>query len=160
MSFPTTIRPAVGQTLSNFPGIYEVSPKTWGDFGVKQYVFASRDWLLDNGEAFRQMLTGSTALTPYDPMTLFDDTEKTSAIYGRAKFGFDALGVPELIVVNKADVADEVALARLLQRERNAVVVSAKTGEGIDELLETIDATTYKGKVSVRLGNTNTSDER
>ena len=90
----TTSFSAVGQTLSNFPGIYEVAPKTWGDFGVKQYVFASRDWLLDNGEAFRQMLTGSTALTPYDPMTLFDDTEKTSAIYGRAKFGFDALGVP------------------------------------------------------------------
>ncbi len=40
------------------------------------------------------MLTGSTTLTPYDPMTLFDDTEKTSAVYGRAKFGFDAWGVP------------------------------------------------------------------
>ena len=90
----TTSFSAVGQTLTNFPGIYEVSPRTYGDFGVKQYVFASRDWLLDNGEGFRQMLTGSTALTPYDPMTLFDDTEKTSALYGRAKFGFDAWGVP------------------------------------------------------------------
>jgi len=90
----TTTFPAAGQTLTNFPGIYEVAPRTSGDFGVKQYVFASRDWLLDNGEAFRQMLTGSTALTPYDPMTLFNDTEKTSSIYGRLKFGFDAMGVP------------------------------------------------------------------
>ena len=85
---------AVGQTLTNFPGIYEVSPDTYGAFGVKRYVFASRDWLLDNGDAFRQMLTGSNALTAYDPMTLFNDTEKTSSVYGRAKFGFDAYGIP------------------------------------------------------------------
>ncbi len=51
----------------------------------------------------------------------------------------DAARVPELIVVNKADIADEMAIARLLQRERNAVVVSAKTGEGIDALLAAID---------------------
>ena len=51
----------------------------------------------------------------------------------------DAVSVPELIVVNKADVADEVTLAKLLQRERKAVVVSAKTGQGVDELMATID---------------------
>lgn len=52
----------------------------------------------------------------------------------------DALAVPELVVVNKADLADEVTLARLLHRERNAIVVSAKTGEGIEALLAAIDA--------------------
>ncbi|MEH0166648.1 TonB-dependent receptor [Paucibacter sp. JuS9] len=90
----TTSFSAVGQLVSNFPGIYSVSPATWGDFGVKQYVYADREWLLDNGEAFRKMLTGSTALTAYDPMTLFDDEEKTSAVYGKTKFGFNAGGVP------------------------------------------------------------------
>ena len=62
----------------------------------------------------------------------------------------DALSVPELVVVNKADLADEVTLARLLQRERHAVVVSAKTGEGIDALLEAIDAALPGPSVVVR----------
>ncbi|SEL37195.1 TonB-dependent receptor [Roseateles sp. YR242] len=90
----TTSFSAVGQSLANFPGIWAVSPSTWGDFGVKQYAYASRDWLLDNGAAFREMLTGSTDLTAYDPTTRFDDTEKTSSAYGRLKFGFDLLGKP------------------------------------------------------------------
>lgn len=59
----------------------------------------------------------------------------------REVFGeIDALKVHELIVVNKADLADPVTLARLLQRERNALVVSAKTGEGLEQLLAAIEA--------------------
>jgi GTP-binding protein HflX len=46
--------------------------------------------------------------------------------------------VPEIIVVNKADAADPVVLARLEMRERHSVVVSARTGAGIDELIEII----------------------
>lgn len=58
----------------------------------------------------------------------------------REVFGeIDALKVHELIVVNKADLADPVTLARLLQRERHAIVVSAKTGAGMDELLAAIE---------------------
>ncbi|MBT9493193.1 MAG: TonB-dependent receptor [Paucibacter sp.] len=90
----TTSFAAVGKSVADFPGVYTVSPATWGDFGVKQYVYANRDWLLGNGEDFRKMLTGSTALTAFDPMTLFNDTEKTSAAYGRTKFGFKAFGLP------------------------------------------------------------------
>ena len=52
----------------------------------------------------------------------------------------DAAKIPELVVINKADVADEVVLARLLRHERGSVVVSAKTGAGIPELLEAIDS--------------------
>ena len=48
--------------------------------------------------------------------------------------------VPELIVINKADAADPMVLARLLAREPHAVVVSARTGEGIDEVLAAIEA--------------------
>jgi GTPase len=47
-----------------------------------------------------------------------------------AEIGADK--VPEIIVVNKADAADPLVLARVKQREPHAVVVSAKTGEGID----------------------------
>jgi GTP-binding protein HflX len=51
----------------------------------------------------------------------------------------DALGVPELIVLNKADAADPMTLARLQQRERHSVVVSAKTGQGIAAALRVIE---------------------
>jgi GTP-binding protein HflX len=47
--------------------------------------------------------------------------------------------VPELIVINKADVADPMTLARLRQREPHSVVVSARTGEGIPEALAVIE---------------------
>lgn len=86
--------PNVGKQFSTFSGVWGVSPATWGDFGVKQYVYADRDWLLNNGAAFRKLITGSEAETPYDPLTYFDDDEKTTAVYGKAKFGFDLGGVP------------------------------------------------------------------
>ena len=47
--------------------------------------------------------------------------------------------VPELVVINKADIADPMVLARLRQREPHSVVVSAKTGEGIAEALRAIE---------------------
>ena len=47
--------------------------------------------------------------------------------------------VPELVVINKADAADPMVLARLRQREPHSVVVSAKTGEGIAEALAVIE---------------------
>jgi GTP-binding protein HflX len=50
-----------------------------------------------------------------------------------------ASGVRELVVINKADAADPMVLARLRQREPHSVVVSAKTGEGIEEALALIE---------------------
>jgi GTPase len=47
--------------------------------------------------------------------------------------------VPELIVVNKIDVADPLTVARLRAREPHLVAVSAKTGEGIAEALKVIE---------------------
>ncbi len=46
-----------------------------------------------------------------------------------------AHAVPEVVALNKADVADPEVVDRLLRRERNAVAVSARTGEGLDDLL-------------------------
>ncbi|CAB4869204.1 MAG: GTPase HflX [Actinobacteria bacterium] len=48
--------------------------------------------------------------------------------------------VPELSVINKADIADPDRIATLLRREPHAVVVSATTGEGIEALLLAIEA--------------------
>jgi GTP-binding protein HflX len=47
--------------------------------------------------------------------------------------------VPELVVVNKIDDADTVLVKALQLRERGAVLVSAKTGEGMDELRALIE---------------------
>jgi GTPase len=43
-------------------------------------------------------------------------------------------GVPELVVINKVDDADPVPLKALQLRERESVLVSARTGEGLDAL--------------------------
>ena len=51
----------------------------------------------------------------------------------------EASHVPELVVINKADAADPMVLARLRQHEPHSVVVSAKTGEGIAEALAVIE---------------------
>ncbi len=51
----------------------------------------------------------------------------------------DAGHVPELIVINKADIADPETVANLLRRYPHSVVVSAMTGLGFDELLDTIE---------------------
>ena len=45
-------------------------------------------------------------------------------------------GLVELVVLNKADAADPDVLARLRRREPGAVVVSARTGAGVEELRE------------------------
>jgi GTPase len=47
--------------------------------------------------------------------------------------------VPELVVINKADTADSLEIEGLRLGERQSVVVSARTGEGIDKLLAEID---------------------
>ncbi|MFD7162696.1 GTPase HflX [Streptomyces violascens] len=50
-----------------------------------------------------------------------------------------AVDVPEIVVINKADAADPLVLQRLLRIERHSIAVSARTGEGIEELLALID---------------------
>jgi GTP-binding protein HflX len=52
----------------------------------------------------------------------------------------DAANVPELIVINKADAADPLVLARLRQHEPHSVVVSARTGEGIQAALALVES--------------------
>ncbi len=59
--------------------------------------------------------------------------------------------VPELIVINKADIADAETIAALLRREPHAVVVSARTGQGFDDLLQAIEADLPSGLIDVDL---------
>jgi GTP-binding protein HflX len=54
-----------------------------------------------------------------------------------AEIGADK--VPELVVINKADAADPLVIARLRVAEPHSVVVSAKTGEGVADVLAAIE---------------------
>jgi GTP-binding protein HflX len=63
----------------------------------------------------------------------------------------DARKVPEIIVLNKADAADPFVVERLRQREPRHVVVSARTGEGIAELLKAISESIPRPSVKLDL---------
>ena len=47
--------------------------------------------------------------------------------------------VPELVVINKSDAADPIVVEGLRLRERNCVLVSARTGAGLDTLRDALD---------------------
>ena len=51
-----------------------------------------------------------------------------------------AAKVPEIVVVNKADSADPLEVKGLCLAERGTVVVSAKTGQGLPDLLAAVEA--------------------
>jgi GTPase len=59
--------------------------------------------------------------------------------------------VTELVVVNKCDAADAATLAMLHREEKGSVVVSARTGEGIEELRERIGGLIPRPDVAVTL---------
>jgi len=64
-----------------------------------------------------------------------------------AEIGADR--VPEVVVVNKSDAADPLVLARLRARERHAVVCSARTGDGIDDVRAAVERELPRPQVEV-----------
>ncbi|GAA3705618.1 GTPase HflX [Nonomuraea antimicrobica] len=50
-----------------------------------------------------------------------------------------AAGISEIVVINKADAASQEVLDRIARRERDSIVVSARTGKGIPELMALIE---------------------
>ncbi|MFG2718351.1 GTPase HflX [Streptomyces sp. NPDC048416] len=60
-----------------------------------------------------------------------------------------AVDVPEIVVINKADAADPLVLQRLLRIERHSIAVSARTGEGIEELLALIDTELPRPEIEI-----------
>ncbi len=63
----------------------------------------------------------------------------------------DALAVREIVVVNKTDTADEMTLTRLRHALPGAVFVSARTGEGIEQLRLVVAGALPDPAVSVRV---------
>jgi len=64
-----------------------------------------------------------------------------------AEIGADR--VPELIVVNKSDAADPMVIARLVASEPHAVVASARSGAGLDDLLAALESELPRPSVEV-----------
>lgn len=58
-------------------------------------------------------------------------------------------GVPEQLVFNKTDLADPTTLIMLRANHPDAVVTSAKTGEGLEELLRAVDERLPRPEVAV-----------
>ncbi|GAA3642539.1 GTPase HflX [Microlunatus ginsengisoli] len=58
---------------------------------------------------------------------------------------------PELIAINKADLATGTALTALRSKYPDAVIVSARTGQGIDDLRARIEAGLPRPEVEVRV---------
>src|SRR3954469_21619050 len=59
--------------------------------------------------------------------------------------------IKEIIVVNKADIADPEVLGRLRRHEKHCVTVSARTGAGLDELREIIARELPKPEIEVEV---------
>jgi GTP-binding protein HflX len=62
-----------------------------------------------------------------------------------------AADVPEVIVINKADIADPEVIDRLTRTQQHSVVVSARTGEGLEALLALVAEALPKPDVHVEL---------
>ncbi|MBG6083767.1 GTPase HflX [Zhihengliuella flava] len=63
----------------------------------------------------------------------------------------DAHLVPEIVVLNKADAADPFVIERLRQHESRTAVVSARTGAGIQELMELVSEAIPRPNVLMEL---------
>jgi GTP-binding protein HflX len=62
-----------------------------------------------------------------------------------------AQGVPELVVVNKIDAAEPDVVRRLLRSQPGAVAVSARTGQGIDDLVAAVTQRLPRPQVEVEV---------
>jgi GTP-binding protein HflX len=63
----------------------------------------------------------------------------------------DALHVPELLVINKIDTADQDTLTRLRRLAPDAVFVSARTGRGLEQLSAAVEARLPRPAVEVHV---------
>lgn len=79
-----------------------------------------------------------------------DPQRQIDAVNGVLK-ELDIAGKPALLVMNKIDKLNDVDFARLKEWFPDAAFLSAKTGEGIDDLLEHIEAQLSKLRVEVVL---------
>jgi len=93
-------------------------------------------------EAFRSTLeeVGASDLILHVVDGSDPDPEGQLSAVRKVLADIDAHNIPELVVINKADAADPFVIDRIKLHEKNAIAVSALTGQGIAELVAMIEA--------------------
>jgi GTPase len=104
-------------------------------------------------ESFRSTLEEAvdTELLVHVADAAADDPRRQIAAVRETLGEIGAGAVPELLVINKADIAPPESVRRLLAFDADAVVVSAVTGEGMDRLLAALDERLVPESVDVEL---------
>ncbi|GAA4090784.1 MULTISPECIES: GTPase HflX [Streptomyces] len=102
-------------------------------------------------EAFRSTMeeVGDSDLILHVVDGAHPDPEEQLAAVREVIRDVGAVDVPEIVVINKADAADPLVLQRLLRIERHSIAVSARTGEGMAELLALIDAELPRPRIEI-----------
>ncbi|MGW2864218.1 GTPase HflX [Streptomyces sp. NPDC001205] len=102
-------------------------------------------------EAFRSTMeeVGDSDLILHVVDGAHPDPEEQLAAVREVIRDVGAVDVPEIVVINKADAADPLVLQRLLRIERHSIAVSARTGEGIEELLALIDSELPRPEIEI-----------
>jgi GTP-binding protein HflX len=80
--------------------------------------------------------------------------EELEAMTGAVEEVLDEIGAgerPRLLVLNKADLLDDLGRTRAVNGHRDALLVSAASGEGLDALCERIDELFVRSLVAVEL---------
>jgi len=92
-------------------------------------------------EAFRSTLeeVGASDLILHVVDGSDPDPEGQLSAVRKVLSDIDAHKIPELVVINKADAADPYVIDRIKLHEKNSIVISALTGEGIPELIALIE---------------------
>lgn len=124
------------------PTVRKVQLPTGGEFTLADTVGFVRHLPHDLVEAFRSTLTEvqHADLIVHVVDASDEDPWGQIAAVHEVLSDIGASVIPELIAVNKIDIADPVTLSSLRASLPSAVFLSARTGEGVEELLASIPA--------------------
>jgi GTP-binding protein HflX len=104
--------------------------------------------LVDAFKSTLEEVSGSDVIVHVVDGSHADPFEQIRAV--RSVFNdIGAQDVPEIIAINKADIADQEVLMDILRKEPNSYAVSVKTGFGIDALIHAIEKTLPRPKIEV-----------
>ena len=124
------------------PTVRQAKTPSGREFTLSDTVGFVRDLPHQLVEAFRSTLeeVGASDLILHVVDGSDPDPEGQLSAVRKVLADIDAHNIPELVVINKADAADPFVIDRIKLHEKNAIAVSALTGQGIAELVALIEA--------------------
>jgi GTPase len=133
------------------PTVRRARTSTGRDFTIADTVGFVRHLPHQLVEAFRSTLeeVSDSDLILHVVDASHEDPEGQIAAVREVLEEIGAAKVPEIVVFNKVDAADPETVARLLRREPHSVLVSARTGQGIEQLLAALETDLPRPAVEV-----------